>query len=438
MYRAGVTCTNCHAPHTATLRAQGNGLCAQCHMPQKFDTAEHHHHPADSPGAQCVECHMATKTYMGIHVRRDHSFRVPRPDLSEKIGVPNACTGCHADKSAGWAAQAVAAWFPDGRRTTSHYGLALHAGRTGALDAETQLDALIRDTGAPAIARATALHLLAHNATAASEPAIMASASDPDPLVRGAAPGTLAGSASQGILQTMLPLLSDPVRLVRIEAARGLADIDPQGLTPTQQDAYGGAIKDLVSTELANSDRPEAHLNLGLLAVRRGKADEAEAQYQTALRLDPNFVPALVNLADLDRMRGMDRHGAELLRKALALAPDNADAHFALGLLLVRQHDPSAINELRQANELAANNVRYAYVYAVALNAEGAGARALALLERTHRQHPGDRDSLVALVSIAQQQGDRVMALRYARALMILAPGDEQLRRLVRQLERAQ
>ena len=136
MFAAGVTCTNCHDPHAGGVRASGNGLCAQCHMPQKFDVTEHHHHAPGSSGAQCVACHMPAKTYMGVDLRRDHSFRVPRPDLTETIGVPNACNACHTDRSPAWAASTVAGWYPHGRQTTPHYGTALNAGRVGTLDAE--------------------------------------------------------------------------------------------------------------------------------------------------------------------------------------------------------------------------------------------------------------------------------------------------------------
>jgi Tfp pilus assembly protein PilF len=247
----------------------------------------------------------------------------------------------------------------------------------------------------------------------------------------------LAGLSSQTIVSKIVSLLSDPIRAVRVQAARALAGIDPHMLTPAQQSAYDLATKELVAAEAIDADRPEAHLNLGLLAVRRGQPSDANAQYQTALRLDPTFVPALINLADLDRMRGMDEQGAGLLRRAVAVEPSNADAHYALGLLLVRQHDPAAMKELRQANELAPDNARYAYVYAVALNSVGSIAPATVLLERTHLQHPTDRDVLVALVSIEQQQGDRAMALRHARELAALEPGDEQVNQLVRQLSDA-
>ena len=439
MARAGVTCTNCHEPHAGGLRAQGNAICAQCHMPAKFDVAEHHRHEPGSAGAQCANCHMPAKTYMGVDVRHDHSFRVPRPDLTVEIGVPNTCAQCHADKSPEWAARAVAAWYPQGRQTTPHYARALHAGRTGALNAEAQLDALILDAAAPGIARASALALLARYLSPASEAAVTAAITDPDPLVRSAAPRALPASLSPSMVKAVAPLLGDPVRAVRIEAARALAGADARTLTPDQRTALARAVREATAAQLVDADRPEAHLNLGLLEIRLRHQAEAEAEYRTALRLDPTFVPALLNLADLDRMRGMDQQGAERLRAAMAIEPANAAIRHALGLLLVRQRKTAeALVLLREAVELAPENARYAYVHAVAMNSAGDGAGALTLLRRTHQQHPADTEVLGALVAITRDKGDFTAALAYAKALAALRPEDVQLSRLVLSLEQQQ
>jgi tetratricopeptide (TPR) repeat protein len=373
---------------------------------------------------------------MVVDARRDHSIRVPRPDLSVSLGTPNACTQCHADRPAQWAAETVAGWYPKGRQTTAHYGTALHAGRVGAADAEQQLDRLILDRSQSAIARASALPLLTPYASPASEPAIKAAIADPDPLVRMAAPRALPGSVPPRFVHAAVPLLSDPVRAVRIEAARALAGTDLLALTPEQQTALVKATAELVAAEMVDADRPEAHLNLGLLDLRRRQLDEAEAEYRTALRLNPNFVPALVNLADLDRARGRDDEGAELLRKAAAIEPDNADVQYALGLYLVRKHDyTEALDLLRRTHELMPDNARYAYVYAVALNSSGAAGEALALLEEAHNKHPADRSVLTALVSIARDTGDFAAALRHARELLVLDPDNAQLQALVAELE---
>ena len=238
-------------------------------------------------------------------------------------------------------------------------------------------------------------------------------------------------------VEAAVPLLSDPVRAVRIEAARALAGTDLLSLTPEQQTALVKATAELVADEMVDADRPEAHLNLGLLDLRRRQLPEAENEYRTALRLDPNFVPALVNFADLERARGRDEEGAELLKKAMAIEPDNADVQYALGLYLVRKRDyPAALDLLRRAHQRVPDNARYAYVYAVALNSSGASGEAMELLEETQRLHPADRDVLRALVSFALDKGDFSKALRYARELVTLSPGDAQLRSLVSDLEK--
>jgi Flp pilus assembly protein TadD len=274
-------------------------------------------------------------------------------------------------------------------------------------------------------------------ASPASEPAIRAAIGDPNPLVRAAAPRALPAAPPPDLVRAAAPLLGDPVRAVRIEAARALAGTDLLALSPEQQIAFISATAEFVAGEMVDADRPEAHLNLGLSNLRRGAPAGADTEYRTALRLDPNFVPALVNLADLDRARGRDEEGAELLKKAMAIEPANADVQHALGLSLVRRHDhPAALALLRRAHELAPDNARYAYVYAIALNSTGIAGQALAILEEAHRKHPADRNILMALVSIARDKGDFAAALSHARELLTLDPGNAQLQAVVSELEK--
>jgi hypothetical protein len=119
--------------------------------------------------------------YMVVDPRRDHSFRVPRPDISVLIGTPNACTDCHKNRSASWAATAVKTWYGRERGPRSHFALALDAGRRGLPDAERRLTALVTDADQPAIARATALGLLREFLSAASLPALEAGLRDENP-----------------------------------------------------------------------------------------------------------------------------------------------------------------------------------------------------------------------------------------------------------------
>src|SRR5262249_29298395 len=186
MYQQGVRCSDCHNPHTGKVREMGNALCTQCHgappnprFPaagtKVYDSPAHFFHKPGSPGAQCVNCHMPLKNYMVVHGRRDHSLRIPRPDLTVKIGTPNACNACHKDRPARWATAAVEKWYGHPAGQTPHYGEAVAAGRAGSPGAESQLIALLGDRQQPGIVRATALGALRGPGSA---PAIVAATKD--------------------------------------------------------------------------------------------------------------------------------------------------------------------------------------------------------------------------------------------------------------------
>ena len=435
MYEAGVTCANCHNPHGLELRAPGNALCSSCHLPTKFDTPDHHFHDPASPGAQCVNCHMPEQTYMVVDSRRDHSLRVPRPDLSLKLGTPNACNQCHIDRSTSWAAEAVKTWYGELRLSKSHYGEALHAGRVSSSAAEPMLVQLVRDETQPPIARASALSLLTENANTSSLLAIQDGLGDDDPLVRYAALRSLDVVDPNTRLRLSYPLLTDSIRMVRIEAARVIAPISSQNLTIVQQTLIGQVVEEYIEAEQFNADRPESHLNLGLLYAGRGRFGEAEAAYRTAIRMNPSNIQAYVNLADLFRSLGRDTDGEPILHEALRTAPQAAEVHHALGLLLVRQQRLlEAIEPLGKAADLLPENARFNYVYGVALNSTGDTNRALAVLERASRRHRNDRDILMALVTIHRDTGSLQTALQYARALLALVPNDQAVRQLTAQL----
>ena len=185
-----------------------------------------------------------------------------------------------------------------------------------------------------------------------------------------------------------------------------------------------------------NADRPEAHLNLGVLALALGDFELARSEYETALRLGPWFVPAYVNLADLDRQIERDDEAERVLRTGLAQLGDSAELSHALGLTLVRQgRTPAAISELARAAELAPEIPRYAYVHGIALHSAGETGRARATLVDAYRRHPGDPSLLTGLVTLSRDAGDLETALAYAVALAELIPEDPGARRLLAEIE---
>ena len=440
MYHEGVTCSDCHDPHRAKLRqASMNGVCGRCHSLEKFGGEQHHHHTTGSEGAQCVNCHMPTHTYMVVDVRRDHSFRVPRPDFSVAYGTPNACNQCHKDKSPAWAADTVVKWYGPNRRQEPHFVEAIDAGRRGLPQAENALTALISDSAKPGIARATALNLISEYLTPSSMPAVQAALADKDALVRREAVMALGQLTPQDRVRLLSPLLSDPIRTVRIEAARLLAGTSPSLLTEDQKATLDRAISELIASEMATAERPENHVNLALVYAQMGRPSEAEKELQTALKLDPNFVPAMVNLADLYRTEGRDEEGQRWLEKAISIAPDAAEPIHALGLLKIRQKQyPEALVLLAKAARLQPANSRYTYVYAVALNSSGQADQAISVLEQAHQMRPADRQVLTGLIAFERDKGNVPAAITYAQQLVALVPADPNAQGLLAQLRAAE
>jgi len=434
MQRAGVTCSDCHDPHSLKLKAKGNGICLSCHLAAKYDAPGHHRHEPGSPGAACIECHMPSRTYMVVDPRRDHSFRIPRPDMAAAFGTPDACTACHKDKSPAWAAEAIAGWYGAERRDgLLRVAEALQAGRSRAADAEHKLAALAGDATQPGIVRATALAGLRDNATPASLLTVQRAVGDPDPLVRRAAAAFLEALDPAQRFQLGGVLLSDPVRDVRIEAAQALAMVPRQGLSPEQAAALDKAVAEYESVQRLNAERPESYLNLGLLYTNLSLWDKAEAAYRSAIRRDRAFVPAYVNLADLQRALG--RSSVALLEEGIAAAPKAAALHHALGLALVRdQRLADAVPPLQRASELAPDDARYGYVYAVALKETEGVARALEVLRAQLLKHPHNRDLLLALISYSREAGDTAAARGYVETLYRLAPRDPVVRQLQAEL----
>jgi tetratricopeptide (TPR) repeat protein len=438
MYAKGVTCSDCHDPHSLKLRALGNGVCAQCHQPKKYDDEAHTHHATGTAGAACVACHMATTTYMQIDARHDHSMRVPRPDLSVKLETPNACNNCHTAKTPRWAAAAILKWLGRDAAGYQRFDDAFAAALRGALEARGELVAIVDDTAQPPIARASALVRLERWLTAATLPKVTQALDDTDPIVRLAAVDALSAATGETRRQFLPRMLQDPVRAIRVEAARALVGPPADALRDAERSGFERAIDEYIAVQVYNADQPEGRTNLANIHALRGDAERAIAHYRKAIDLDPTFIPAYANLADFYRSQGAEKEAEAALRAGLARNQDAAPLHHALGLALARQQrKAAALVEFAEAVKLNPAEPRYAYVYAVALNESGRQNDALQTLETANRRNPYDNDVLSTLAQYAAAAGDWDGALRYVRRLQALDPDNVESARLAAQIQRA-
>jgi len=333
MYARGVRCSNCHEPHSGALRAEGNAVCAQCHSPagnpsfpslalKDYDSPEHHFHEPGSDGAQCKACHMIERVYMGIDGRRDHSFRVPRPDLSVELGTPNACTDCHADRGAAWADEQVAAWYPDSRHRGEHFAGAFAAAWRGDGGPETlaSLIEIASNESRPAFVRASALQALRPFASADVAERTEALLRDADPLVRAAAIPLQRPAPPALRLRRVSPLLQDPLKAVRIEAVRGLLDLIARGDRPAEA---ASALQEYQQALIAKADFPETQMAIAGTALTFRNFAAAESAFAEAVRMDPQLVEAWLMIARLRAAKGDLAGAAEAVRDGLASNPGN-------------------------------------------------------------------------------------------------------------------
>ena len=435
MYRRGVICSDCHEPHSMSVYAKDNTLCYRCHLAEKFGARSHHFHNPDSTGASCIDCHMPTRTYMVVDVRRDHSYRIPRPALTRQFGVPNTCNSCHARKSVRWAEENVTKWYGRKDADTLHYARALNAGRAGTPDAQDLLVRLAGDPGAPAIVRGTALSMLRQYPGPGSVEAVRRALIDGEPLLRLGAVQSLGVLPAAEQFSRARHLLSDGLLAIRVEATGALLDVPVTSLSAGDRNLMEKSIQEYRSVQEFGADHPSARMNLGNLALRSGDFAVAEAEYRKAIQLEPAFMLTYVNLADMYRVKGEEQKGEQVLNDALKLNPDFADAQYALGLLMVRQkRSREGLGHLERASILRPEEPGYAYAYALGLNSTGSSSRAVSVLEEALKKHPYNKEILVALVTIQRDLGNRTEALRHAATLVRFWPEDESFARLYQEL----
>ena len=414
MYHRDVKCSDCHDVHSIKTVKTGNDLCLQCHQGKIYDQKEHHFHKVKGEpgqpvkdaggrilfevgtGAECVQCHMPGRHYMGIDYRPDHSLRIPRPDLSDPLKTPNACNRCHWDKSNQWSADYTAKWYGPGRRY--HYGSILAGGRERNPGIEPELTRVVQDRLYPTIVRATALASLSGYATPASAEMLLDALHDETALVRHTALRHISGLTPEQQVQHIGPLLYDPILGVRIEAARILAELAPRHIKPAFQSAFRAALQEFKDAMAYSADFAASRHNMGNLHGSLGEAQKAVAQYRKAIEIDEAFFPAKVNLAMLYNKLGQNDEAEALLRQVVADHPELHDIKYSLGLLLAEKKKyREAVTYLELAARSLPQRDRIHYNLGLLLSYLGEAANAEQALQNALAIQPGQIDYHIAL-----------------------------------------
>ncbi len=453
MYHRDVRCSDCHDVHSAKLIKEGNDLCLQCHRADQYDSKEHHFHkkkgeegePVRSSdgrllfdigsGAECIQCHMPGRTYMGIDYRPDHSFRIPRPDLTLHIGAPNACNRCHMDKNAQWSEEYITKWYGPGRKR--HYGTIVEAGRKGLSEAGRDLIRISVDPLYPVIVRATALSLLnaflGEETTRAYEMALM----DDEALIRRTAVESLNVSDTTQLVKLLSPLLYDPVKAVRIEAASKLAGEPSRHLDAKQKKIFQSALKEFVASMEYSGDFAFGRYNLGNLYVALNKPEDAIRNYRAAIKIDDLLYPPKVNLAMLYNRLGDKEEAEVLLREVVNTHPELSDIAYSLGLLLVekKQYDEAALY-LKKAAEGMPDRARVHYNLGLLLQQLKRNDEAETALTRALKIEPNTMDYLHAMADHYLKTGRLEQARRIAEQMVEQHPANPLGRQILGFIER--
>lgn len=432
MFHLSVRCSNCHNPHSGELVKTGNDLCMSCHLP-KYNTKEHTFHTVNTEGSQCISCHMTSKTYMGNDVRRDHSFRIPRPDQTAAFGTPNACNGCHQDKSPTWAAKAIDQWF--GPKRPYHFSDDLVPGSRLDAKSEQHLTALLADRMQPAIARATAANYLGSIITVTSANALAGALGENHAVIRYYVLRALQQFPSETWLQTAGPLLSDPVRAVRIAAADLFHQLPPEQIPAALRPAYQQADAENRQYLAYQTDFAAGNVMLADYELQSGDAANAIRHYVRGLKKDSLMNYARFNLASAYNATGKNDAALKTLLDAAAIDPANDRTFYNLGLLYYEMNDlPSAIKHFQKAVRLRSRMPGLYYNYGLLLQQQGSVKEAEEILLKGFRLEPMAANLNYALAVLYVQQNRQPLARPFAETLRRLDPNNPEYQQLFRTL----
>ena len=435
---------DCIQCHTSSGRyrfqepATANDACLPCHSDLVKNAPAHTHHKADTPGNQCISCHMPM-TEFGRMRRSDHSMLPPTPAATIACQSPNACNICHSKEDANWSDKFVRKWYKrDYQKPVLERAALLAAARKGDWTKLPSILAYLTSKEHEEILTTSLLRLLTACPSDDKWPVLRKLTEDASPLVRSAAAEALQGHLDEANINALLKATGDDYRLVRVRAASTLAALPPEGLPAEQQKRLQHAMNELIDSLKSQPDEMSSHYTLGNLHMTQGRAREAVEEFETAMKLQPEALPPHINAALAYNTLGQNEKAEASLRRALALNPASAEAHLNLGMLLAEMKrlveaeqsfraafraDPKSaqaaynlailtstanpaesLEWCSRAATLGPENPRYGYTYAFYLDRAGNLDQALKVIRTVRQSHPEHEDSAMLEHALLQKQ----------------------------------
>ncbi|WP_081208415.1 multiheme c-type cytochrome [Salegentibacter sediminis] len=426
MYQHGVSCADCHNVHTTKLKKTGNKLCLSCHSTD-YNAPSHHMHQENSVGSSCIDCHMAGKTYMGNDFRRDHSFRIPRPDQSMIYGTPNACNQCHEDKTPQWASEVIVKKF--GKERADHFSDHLLPGSLGDIK---PLYLLLENDSYPEIVRATAVRRLSdHILDEEGRDLVFNLLQDSSALVRNEAIKLSTLQGDIGISGYIESLLNDSSRMVRISAANYFIRNQKE---PSSQ-SFEKAEEEFLNSLKMNSDFASGQVQQALYYEAKGEINLAKKAYERALQIDRHYNVARMNLALLSFNQGDIRIAESLYLKVTELEPEYADSYFMLGLLYNEmEEEKKSLFYLSEACQR--NNLRACYNYALKLQENKEFNKSLEVLKKRLKTNPHNENLHYVKLIGELKTGKKDSALNTINKLLKISPNNSTYRDILKSLKK--
>jgi len=439
MHQNNVRCTNCHNPHSLKLRYEGNDLCYQCHKQEKYGNHEHHFHKSFNEagedlvfdngkktikageGSLCVNCHMPGRFFMGVDFRRDHSMRIPRPDLSDRLNTPNACTQCHRDKNNKWASEQLIKWY--GKTNRFHFGETMFLAAKNDSSALKGLYQILDDDNSSAMIKATATYYLGAFRSEENYLKNKELLKSEYPVVRREAVKNFIPKSKSDLKTSIIPLLSDSTLMVRNEAVSKLSNLKLSDFDSVEYIMFNKDVASYIRTMEYSADFASSRHNLGNLYSNLGQYQKAIIQYKEAIEIDDLFFPSKMNLAMLYNRVGENEKAEKLFIELTKQNPEMGQAFYSLGLLQgeMQKYDEAIVNLYEAAKLLPGQNRVKLNLFKL-LSFKGRGEQALKVIDECILLEPSNIEYLYAKMELLIRQDNMREAKNIARKILKTKP----------------